>query len=293
MTITIDRMEIDDAGGNPAKLAEVVLKQLPDLIAPVPIREIAAAVDIQEIREEELENFEGALVALEDKSTGSILVRQDRPEKRKRYTIGHELGHYLNPWHHPATADGFRCTARDIAAERFTKADRATQMEVEANQFAAELLMPPRLFGRRVKRLSGVDIEQIIKLSDDFLVSREAVARRFIQYANEPLAVIFSKDGAIRYTKKHEDFPALDVWARSLLPPGSLSVQSKLEIGNVSDWGTRDGGVWLRDGARREVCEQTLAQKNGYRLTLLALDDDGSDDEENDDEEWEEPRFRR
>lgn len=292
MKISIDRMEIDDAGGNPAKLAEVVLKQLPDLKAPVPIREIAAAVDIQEILEEELENFEGALVALEDKSTGSILVRQDRPEKRKRYTIGHELGHYLNPWHRPKTADGFRCTARDMAAERFTKADRATQMEVEANQFAAELLMPPGLFARRMKNLTGVGIEEIIKLSDDFLVSREAAARRFIQYANEPLAVIFSRDGVIRYTKKHEGFPALDIWARSPLPPGSLSVQSKVEIGDVSDWGTRDGGVWLRDGARKEICEQTLAQRNGYRLTLLALDEDDLEDKEND-EELEAPRFRR
>ena len=294
MGITIDRMEIDDAGGNPTKLAQAVLKQLPDLTPPVPIREIAAALDIYEIREAELRGIEGGLITPEDKSEGAILVREDRPEKRKRYTIGHELGHYVNPWHRPATADGFRCTARDMAAERFTKADRAKQMEVEANQFAAELLMPPGLFGRRVKRLSGVDIEQIVKLSDDFLVSREAAARRFIQYANEPLAVIFSKDGVIRYTKKHEDFPALDVWARSPLPPGSLSVQSKLEIGNVSDWGTRDGGAWLRDCAWKEICEQTLAQRNGFRLTLLALDEEyfDGDDEDKEERNWDEPKFR-
>ena len=52
--LQIDRMEIDDVGGNPVKLAQAVLNQVIDLKPPVPVREIAKALDIYEIREESL-----------------------------------------------------------------------------------------------------------------------------------------------------------------------------------------------------------------------------------------------
>ena len=90
--LKIDRMEIDDAGGNPTKLALSVLKQIPELKPPIPVRDIAMAVDIYEIREEPLVGLEGGLIAPDDKSEGAILVNAERSEKRKRYTIGHELG---------------------------------------------------------------------------------------------------------------------------------------------------------------------------------------------------------
>lgn len=34
--VTIDRMEIDDVGANPRKLAEAITKQLPDSITSTP-----------------------------------------------------------------------------------------------------------------------------------------------------------------------------------------------------------------------------------------------------------------
>lgn len=109
MTLTIDRMEIDDVGGDPVRLAEAIVKQLPDLSKPIPVREIAAAIDIYEIREEMLDGLEGGLIVPEDKSEGAILVHKDRPETRKRYTIAHEIGHYVNPWHKSDSPEGFRC----------------------------------------------------------------------------------------------------------------------------------------------------------------------------------------
>ncbi|MBE0702702.1 MAG: hypothetical protein IH582_05955, partial [Afipia sp.] len=70
MSLTIDRMEIDDVGGDPAKLAAAIVKQLPDVSKPIPVREIAAAIDIYEIREESLSGLEGGLIVAEDKSEG-------------------------------------------------------------------------------------------------------------------------------------------------------------------------------------------------------------------------------
>jgi len=44
--IQIDRMEIDDAGSDPKRLAKAILVQLPDDTAMVPGRDIAKAIDI-------------------------------------------------------------------------------------------------------------------------------------------------------------------------------------------------------------------------------------------------------
>ena len=290
--LQIDRMEIDDVGGNPKELARAVLKQIPDLKPGIPVREIAAALDIDEIREEPLDKLEGCLITPDDKSTGSILIHKNRPETRKRYTIAHELGHYLSPWHKPATGAGFQCSARDMAADMTFKVDSAMRMEIEANQFAAELLMPTKLFQDSLKRRKGADLEHILELADAFEVSREAAARRYVTFVDEPAAIVFSKEGVIRYMKKSEYFPALCIKGRDGLPQDSLSAQSSLPAGEVSNWEAQEGHLWLTSPKGRAVCEQTLAQSNGFRMTLLTLED-GYDDEDEDDAGWAAPTFKR
>lgn len=288
MILTIDRMEIDDVGGDPVKLAAAIIEQLPDLTKPVPVRDIAAAIDIYEICEEPLSGLEGGLIVADDKSEGAILVHRDRPETRKRYTIAHEIGHYVNPWHKSDSPEGFRCRARDMAIERHAPNDRAAKMEVEANQFAAELLMPRQEVGKFLRGKAGADIDHIIGMADRFHVSREAAARRYVAHVGEPVAVVFSKDGQIRYIKTNDDFPRLSVWNGDQLPGGSLSVRDGTEIGDVSDWAEILGHVWLERSRGFTVCEQTLAQQNGFRMTLLTVERD-----EDEEDAWEPQRLRR
>jgi len=293
VVLQIDRMEIDDVGGNPLKLALAVLGQIKDLSPPIPVRDIATALDIYEIREEVLTGFEGGLITPDDKSEGAILVNADRPERRKRYTISHELGHYLNPWHKPQSADGFRCSSRDMVAETFKRGDRALQMEVQANEFAAELLMPAQLFQRELRRLTGLDLDHVLSLADEFFVSREAAARKYVTLVDEPTAVVFSKEGTIRYVKSHPKFPKLGVWSKYPLPVHLLSRLSSLPAGEASKWEVIEGDVWLQDAKGQQLCEQTLAQRNGFRLTLIALEEPSDDEEEYDEEDWAPPTFHR
>lgn len=61
MSLQLDRMEIEEEGRHDAvRLARAIPKQLELLSGPV--REIALALDIVEIREEKLDGFEGALI---------------------------------------------------------------------------------------------------------------------------------------------------------------------------------------------------------------------------------------
>jgi len=146
MPLALDRMEIDEAGRNdPVRLAEAIHRQLGSSSGPVPVREIALALDIVEIREESLASFEGALVTSHERSEGSILVNRSSNRQRRRYSIGHELLHFLNPLHEQTTANGFECSRADMALSGRLDGGglrRHDRQEVEANRFAIELLAP-------------------------------------------------------------------------------------------------------------------------------------------------------
>ena len=64
------------------------------------------------------------------------------------YTIGHELGHFLNEGHIATASDGFYCTKEDMGYP--DRSGRYLRQELEANIFAIELLAPERLIRSRL-----------------------------------------------------------------------------------------------------------------------------------------------
>ena len=72
--IKLDRMALDDVGVNPRRLAEAIHAQLGEGSGPVPVNEIARALDIHEIREERLAAIEAALLTTPERGYGSILL---------------------------------------------------------------------------------------------------------------------------------------------------------------------------------------------------------------------------
>src|SRR6185369_12396617 len=88
------------------------------------------------IEEGGLETSEGRLVATRTRG-GSIRVKAGLSSGRKRFTIAHEIGHFIL---HPLEEQDRQHSRRDF--EVFHDAGE----EAEANIFAAELLMPEFLF---------------------------------------------------------------------------------------------------------------------------------------------------
>ncbi len=291
----IDRMALADIG-EPARLASAILDQLPDVPIPVPVEDIARALDITDIRTLETEGFEGGLITPRDKSEGVILVNAHSPRQRRRFTIGHELGHFVNPWHMPTDGRQSLCTPADMRRSTHKTGDRAVQMEVEANRFSAEVLLPRTQFQKDLGRRAGADLEHVVSLADRYDMSKEATARRYVDLHDEPCAVVFSHNAIVRYTRRGSGFHYLDIKGGNPLPAQSLSAKGQLPEGVVSEWREIDSGMWLSDVPRaRSIFEQTLAQQNGYRITLLTFDeaDADEDDEPEDLEESWTPRFRR
>jgi hypothetical protein len=280
VTLALDRIEIESVGADPVRLAAALLRQLPELDAAVPIGEIARALDIGEIVERPLASIEGCLQCDALKSRGQIVVNARSSRRRQRFTIAHELGHFLNERHRPTSAFGFDCTAEDMAAPRRDGA--RLRQEREANTFAIELLTPRAALARHLMR--SADLEHAIGLGDRFDISREAAIRRYVALHRETLAAVFTQNGSIRYIEKSKGFPTTTIWSGDPAP----ETPSRRAGDNLTSMDEADPEAWLSHPGRRALYAQTLFQADGYACTLLLAeeaDDDGG--------EWDAPRFRR
>jgi Zn-dependent peptidase ImmA (M78 family) len=106
---------------------------------------------------------------------GLAFVRADDVLPRRRFTAAHELGH--------AVLHGDRM-GRYVADTAISEADDATsEMEREANLFAAELLMPEEVIRARAEELRSnysacPRLVLAYRLASELLVSREAMRYR-------------------------------------------------------------------------------------------------------------------
>ena len=107
MSLALSGIEIESVGSDPRKLARALLAQPPAVTGPVPIEAIAGAIDIVSIAVAPLLGIEGCLQCDPLKSEGQIVVNANSPRRRRRYTIAHELGHFLNERHRPTIDFGF------------------------------------------------------------------------------------------------------------------------------------------------------------------------------------------
>jgi Zn-dependent peptidase ImmA (M78 family) len=269
-TLTLDRMAIEEAGPNPDKLAEAIHAQLKLRSGAVPVHAIARALDIAEIREERLPGMEGALVMLLDRNQGAIFANARSSSRRRRFTIAHELGHFLNPWHEPASPMAFACTAEDLRTtwrDLPRDSNRHWQQESQANRFAIELLAPASRVRPYLKGIPGLD--RVIAAATDLDISREAAARRYVELCEQPIAVVFGHNDHIRYIDADPAFPKVRYRKGDPLPFCEASPDHTGLTGHVQSE-PRD---WLTRPPPGELLTQRLFQANGYSMTLLMLDE--------------------
>lgn len=276
LPFSLDRMEIEEAGYNSRKLAEAIHKQLQQDRGPIDVEGIALGLDILEIVRKPLDNFEGGLLTQPERTHGMILVNRKANANRQRFTIAHELLHFLND-KHVQTGDGFRCRKSDISLSALASRPgmtRHARQEMQANRFAVELLAPQKRFAPFLRQ--GPDLTAVLELSRDMQMSKEATARRLVELCSEPAAVAFQDNGVLRYWIANEGFPATALRKGQRLP----ALPDKPANRALTDIEAIDPGDWLRKPAGRELSCQTLFQSDGYAMTLLIADPVADDDEE-------------
>lgn len=132
------------------------------------------------VTRQQLIGAEARLVGLNDQAI--ITVNQDSLPTRQRFSIGHELGH----WMHDRGQIDISCGTDN--QERFYT---GTDKESLANEFATELLLPSSMFTPRLAKRPP-KLEVIKELRDVFRASFTATARRVVDLGAHPAMVICS-----------------------------------------------------------------------------------------------------
>ena len=213
------------------------------------------------------------------------------------FSVAHEIGHYRLPGHLDSV---FEACGRHFSCAGFRS---ASQYEWEADQFAAALLMPAKLFTAAMEQ-AGNGLQAVESTPGDCVTSLEATAIRYAQTSRDPVAVIRSEGRTIDYTFMSEplrDFPGLG-WIRKgdPLPADSVTFDFNADQGNVTRGeraeGTSDFRGWFNGRHYQDVTEEVVGL-GGYGKTLTVLTGMESPDEIEDgeadlEESWT-PRFRR
>lgn len=134
---------------------------------PIPVTDIAKLCDVKLV----VESFgdqgsDGDISGFCDFAGGVIYANADETFKRQRFTIAHELGHWVlhknffieNPEKYPVLM-------------RKTELNIKDHKEQEANHFAANLLVPDRLI-KPIKNLHYLDLASLFDVSPSMMQFR-------------------------------------------------------------------------------------------------------------------------
>lgn len=158
---------------------ETIIKLVRELLGnakierpPVPVEKIASLLKVQV----KYSPLEGNISGLTYKHNGKTVIGINalHPEVRQRFTLAHELGHLL------LNHKGDFFLDRVILFRDSHSSAGTNPPEIEANRFAAELLMPRDMLSRDLSTLlTEVDEDDIVShLASEYEVSSQAMAFR-------------------------------------------------------------------------------------------------------------------
>lgn len=157
--------------------AEKLIESLGVQAAPVNVEQIAAALNLRVIVEDLGDDVSGLLVS-RGRSAGIAVKRGDAPVRR-RFTIAHEIGHFVLG-HHVQRKSFVHADQHHQVVYRSKSASQGLDpVEIQANQFAASLLMPAKLVRDHVDRLQKpLQEADVTALAREFRVSEQAMTIR-------------------------------------------------------------------------------------------------------------------
>ncbi len=157
------------------RIQQLALSTIGDkLILPIPIKEIIKSQGIKLKALDRSEDISGILI-IEPNNTTIGYMRHE-PEVRQRFTMAHELGHFMLHREGELFVDkGFKTMYRPSS-----NVPSNEWQEWEANEFAACILMPENLLREEIQtaEMDYGDNTWIRDLADKFKVSESAMSIR-------------------------------------------------------------------------------------------------------------------
>lgn len=140
--------------------------------APVDIVGLSKALGV-DVAYSHLDPDISGMIEKTGKDEYRITVNAGDPETRQRFTIAHELGHFM--LHRHLIGDGIDDDRayRSTDTGKYHNTSIGRLEETEANQFAASLLMPKKLIARE-----RVNTPDVLDMANKFKVSRHSMSIR-------------------------------------------------------------------------------------------------------------------
>lgn len=241
------------------------------------------------------EGVSGMLIRQQD-MFGILYATHINNDGFQRFSIAHEIGHYMLDGHvdhiFPANSDCHSSHAGFVSGDPF---------ELEADHFAAGLLMPDPLFSRELRSFDDgfAAVEGMARLCRTSLI---ATALRYAEKASVTVAIVVSTGNTIDYCFMSEVLQEFDGIERlgkgHPLPTGVETDIFNQDPENIIYAHRRDAETDLRDwfsGPRSVPGIEEVIGLGRYGKTLTVLSSDVFADEEDDEglEECWTPRFRK
>lgn len=203
-----------------------------------------------------LSNCEGNIVGTDEKAI--ITVNNDVDPRRQRFSLGHELGHWVNDRGKNLT---YRCDINDMRQRSMSKENFRQQKEVRANQFSAELMIPGHIIGRYLDNLD-ITTESVNYIANKFDVSRTSTAIRFVEVSSRPCMIVcWDKAGKRRWFSRNPVVPNC-IWphTRIMRPREAFNLSNGLEV---------DADKWINNEGSENYSVVESIFSNGYDFLSL------------------------
>lgn len=148
---------------------EIFAKYSNDL--PVKLAAMADELGLEVFRSPLKPNVSGLIEPSESARSGfRIRINRHEMAERQRFTLAHEIGHFM--LHRDKIGGG-------IVDNVMYRSNLSSRYEVEANKFAADLIMPVHHVHNKLNEIGGViSDETIVSLANHFRVSQAAMRIR-------------------------------------------------------------------------------------------------------------------
>lgn len=139
---------------------------------------------------------EDALLFSSEDDGVDFLINSNAPTVRQRFSIGHELGHFFLHKN-----KNLICPSHNVYSNAFFESN--TNPEKEADQFAADLLIPPFMLKSLLKPMEKITFQTIKELAAKFQTSISATAIQIAKVNTHPIIIaVYGQNKFLHYSNK-------------------------------------------------------------------------------------------
>jgi hypothetical protein len=207
---------------------------------------------------EPLTGCEARLIGFKDRAI--ITINEASSRERQRFSIGHELGHWMRDRGNVA----FSCSDAQFGREWSDE-----NPEKRANRYAADLLLPRGMFKERAWE-KPVTFDSVRTLAGEFQTSITATAIRLVEFGGLPSIILYSEGKTRSWFIRGKNVPEI-TWPLQKIQKGTAAFD--LHEGKSVSSGPQDlnASLWIddREASDFEVREHSIKISSTGVLTLL------------------------